>query len=141
VHSKGQNHILEIQSSAAEVSGVQSAIQKEMERFGYDGDTCFAVRLAVEESVVNAVRHGNKFDPALHVEVEFHVTDNEVRIRVRDQGCGFNPADVPDPTREENLAKPHGRGIMLMRAYMDEVTYSACGCEVTLVKRRKKSKS
>ena len=112
-----------------------------MERFGYDEDACFAVKLAVEESVVNAMRHGNKFDARLRVQVQFQVNDREVRIRVRDEGRGFDPEKVPDPTRDENLAKPHGRGIMLMRAYMDEVTYTACGTEVILVKRKKKVNS
>lgn len=137
MHSKSPNHVIEIPSSAGEVHRVQCAVQEEMKRFGYDDDTCFAVKLAIEESVVNAMRHGNKFDPRLKVKVRYEVTDREVRIHVHDEGRGFDPAKVPDPTREENLAKPHGRGIMLMRAYMDEVAYTESGTEVILVKRRK----
>lgn len=141
MHSEGQSHVIEIPSSAGEVHRIQCALEREMERFGYDEDACFAVKLAVEESVVNAMRHGNKFDARLRVQVQFQVNDREVRIRVRDEGRGFDPEKVPDPTRDENLAKPHGRGIMLMRAYMDEVTYTACGTEVILVKRKKKVNS
>ena len=58
-------------------------------------------------------------------------------IKIKDEGEGFNPDNVPDPTTKENLAKPCGRGIMLMRVYMDEVTYSDCGTEVTLMKTKK----
>jgi serine/threonine-protein kinase RsbW len=123
-------------STVDEIQSVQSALHEEMARLGYGADACFAVRLAVEEAVVNAVKHGHKFNPDLVVRVEYEVDARRVCIRVKDQGRGFKPEEVPDPTSDENLAKPTGRGILLMRAYMDEVAYSACGTEVTMVKKK-----
>ena len=123
-------------STVNEIQAVQSAVHREMERLGYSSDACFAVRLAVEEALINAVKHGHKFNPDLVVRIEYEVDGRRVCIRVKDQGRGFRPEEVPDPTSDENLTKPTGRGILLMRAYMDEVAYSACGTEVTMIKKK-----
>jgi serine/threonine-protein kinase RsbW len=103
---------------------------------GYDEDHRFAVRLAFEEAMVNAMKHGNKMDRSLSVTLSYRVSPERVEIRVADEGRGFNPGSVPDPTADENLNKPCGRGIMLMRCYMDEVAYSSSGREVRMVKYR-----
>ncbi len=103
---------------------------------GYDEDHRFAVRLAFEEAMVNAMKHGNKMDPSRSVTLSYRVSPERVEIRVADEGPGFNPGSVPDPTADENLNKPCGRGIMLMRCYMDEVAYSTSGKEVRMVKYR-----
>jgi serine/threonine-protein kinase RsbW len=103
---------------------------------GYDEDHRFAVRLAFEEAMVNAMKHGNKMDPSRSVTLSYRVSPERVEIRVADEGPGFNPGSVPDPTADENLNKPCGRGIMLMRCYMDEVAYSSSGKEVRMVKYR-----
>lgn len=103
---------------------------------GYDDDQVFAVRLAFEEALVNAMKHGNGFDPNLSVHVAYRVTPERVEIRVADEGGGFTPGTVPDPTQDENLERPCGRGIMLMRCYMDEVSFSPRGNEVSMVKHR-----
>jgi len=103
---------------------------------GYDDDQVFAVRLALEEAIVNAMKHGNGFDPNLSVHVGYRVTPERVEIRVADEGGGFDPGDVPDPTKDEYLERPCGRGIMLMRCYMDEVSFSPRGNEVVMVKHR-----
>lgn len=137
LHTEGPRHALEIRSSVDEVRRVQEAVRKEMDRLGYDADACFAVKLALEESLVNAMKHGNRFDASHSVHIRYSADDKQVWISVKDDGRGFDPASVPDPTTVENLAKPHGRGIMLMRAYMDDVTYSACGSEVIMVKRKR----
>jgi len=102
----------------------------------YDEDHLFAVRLALEEALVNAMKHGNGFDPNLSVYVWYRATPERVEIRVADEGRGFDPGGVPDPTADENLERPCGRGIMLMRCYMDEVTFSREGNEVSMVKHR-----
>ena len=119
-----------------EVRNVQGAVLGEMRRFDYSDDACFAVKLALEESIINAIRHGNKFDRQRLVRISFEVDSRHVSITIQDEGRGFDPQEVPDPTCDENLSKPNGRGIMLMRAYMDEVTYSKCGTKVTMVKVR-----
>ena len=103
---------------------------------GYDDDQLFAVRLALEEALVNAMKHGNRLDPDLSVRVAYLATAERVEIRVADQGPGFKPDRVPDPTADENLERPCGRGIMLMRCYMDEVAFSESGNEVAMVKYR-----
>lgn len=133
----GEPQVIEIRSSVDEIHRVQSAVSEQMTHHGFDADACFAVKLALEEAVVNAMKHGNKFESERTVRVWFRISDHEIDIRVKDEGVGFNPCCVPDPTADENLCKPNGRGIMLMRAYMDDVQYSACGTEVTMVKRKK----
>ena len=134
---EGRRQVMEIPSSVGAIHRVQTAVHEVMKRFGYDDDACFAVKLAIEESIVNAMKHGNKFDPERSVHVRYDVDDRQVRVCIKDEGRGFDPRTVPDPTREENLTKPHGRGIMLMRAYMDTVAYSDCGTEVTMIKRKR----
>ena len=106
----------------------------ELEQYGYDDVAAFAVKLALEESLNNAIKHGNGLDAGKTVEINYEIDPRCVRITVVDQGGGFDPAGVPDPTADENLEKPCGRGIMLMRAYMDEVCYSSCGNQVRMVK-------
>jgi serine/threonine-protein kinase RsbW len=103
---------------------------------GYGEDHCFAVRLAFEEALINAMKHGNRMDPSRQVRLAYRISPERVEIRVADDGAGFHPECVPDPTVDENLQRPCGRGIMLMRSYMDEVTYSADGTEVRMVKHR-----
>ena len=103
---------------------------------GYGEDVCFAIRLAVEEALINAIKHGNRGDASKKVTVVADVGPDVTRIMVADEGHGFAPAAVPDPTLDENLERPSGRGIMLMRAYMDEVTYNPQGNAVTMIKRR-----
>jgi serine/threonine-protein kinase RsbW len=137
LHTEGHCQEITIESSAEQVHGIQRAVHDAMARCGFDDDECFAVKLAVEESVINAMKHGNKFQKERKVRVCFEVDAEKVVIKVKDEGVGFNPETVPDPTCDENLAKPNGRGIMLMRAYMDDIRYSECGTEVTMLKRRK----
>ncbi|MBN2584383.1 MAG: ATP-binding protein [Planctomycetes bacterium] len=128
---------LRIPSEVDEIRVVQDAIMDRMHEAGFNGDSCFAVKLALEESLINAVKHGNHFDPKRSVFVRYEISPDCVRISVKDEGPGFDPEQVPDPTATENLTKPSGRGIMLMRAYMDEVSYSDGGRNVTLVKKRR----
>ncbi len=103
---------------------------------GYGEDVCFAIRLAVEEALINAIKHGNKYDRQKTVTVSTDVAGDKTAITIADEGKGFDPSAVPDPTDDENLEKPCGRGIMLMRAYMDEVAYNQRGNEVRLVKHK-----
>ena len=104
-------------------------------------DVLFAIRLALEEALSNAIKHGNRLDPNKTVTVKFSVTPDELRIVITDQGPGFNPLVVPDPTTDDHLEQPNGRGIMLMRAYMDQVEYNSRGNEVRMVKRIRPSAS
>ncbi|MBC23561.1 MAG: anti-sigma regulatory factor [Phycisphaerae bacterium] len=90
---------------------------------GYSEACVFGIRLAFEEGLVNAFRHGNENDPDKPVRITYSIDSTEVHLQLEDQGAGFDPESVPDPTREENLEIPSGRGIMLMRAYMSEVVF------------------
>jgi len=105
-------------------------------RHHYSEVSSFAVRLAVEEAVTNAIKHGNRLDPAKTITIDLDVDGRQVAISVTDQGGGFDPSGVPDPTTDENIEKPSGRGIMLMRAYMDRVEYSPVGNQVRMLKRK-----
>lgn len=105
---------------------------------GFDDEACHYMSVAVRESVVNAIKHGNKLDEARRVAIEFLLGDKVVEIHVQDQGEGFDPKSVPDPVAEENLLKAYGRGIFFMRSFMDEVRFAfpdGGGTRVTMVKR------
>lgn len=103
---------------------------------GYGKVSTFSIRLALEEGLSNAIRHGNGCDPTRTVEVTYDIDDERAAITIRDQGGGFDPSAVPDPTTGENLEKPTGRGIMLMRAYADELRFTENGAKVHIVKRK-----
>ena len=105
-------------------------------RFGYEEADTFAIKLALEEGLVNAIKHGNKYDKAKTVRVVSEINENEASFTITDEGPGFQINEVPDPTADENLERPCGRGLMLIRAFMDEVSYNDTGNQVRLVKRR-----
>lgn len=113
---------------------VERAIVEEVNAAGFGDKQMFAIRLALAEVLANAVRHGNRLNPAKSVTVVWEVTPQRFTISVEDQGTGFNPDDVPDPTLEENLLRPCGRGVMLIRAYLTEVRYENGGRRVVLIK-------
>jgi serine/threonine-protein kinase RsbW len=115
----------------------EEQIVSQMINHGYDRDTIFALRLALEEAITNAIRHGNRNDPTKHIHLRYHVNPDRVVVMVRDEGRGFRRKAVPDPTADENLQRAGGRGIMLMRCYMTKVRYNRAGNEVWLLKKRK----
>jgi serine/threonine-protein kinase RsbW len=96
----------------------------------------FSVHLAMEEALVNAIYHGNRLDAAKQVWVTCRVSPDRVRIEITDEGCGFNPGELPDPTCPELVHAAGGRGVMLMKAFMSRVEYSAPGNHVILEKDR-----
>jgi serine/threonine-protein kinase RsbW len=108
----------------------------------FDDDAMTWMEVAVRESVINAIKHGNRHDPTKQVTVEFttqpHADPTELVIAVRDQGAGFDPEELPDPLAPENLLKSSGRGIFFMRSFMDDVSLSRVpegGMEVRMVKK------
>jgi len=108
---------------------------------GLDEDSSHWVSVAIRESVINAIKHGNRNDASKHVFVEFETANTsvpELTIRVRDQGEGFDPETVADPLAPENLLKSSGRGIFLIRNFMDDVQLQRApqgGMEIRMVKR------
>jgi serine/threonine-protein kinase RsbW len=103
---------------------------------GFPEASQFALRLALEEAVRNALVHGHRDIPDEPVELSWSISGDEVRISVADRGPGFDPGALPDPTSDENLMKPTGRGVMLMRAYMTTVEFNDAGNRVTMVYQR-----
>jgi serine/threonine-protein kinase RsbW len=99
----------------------EATIFEGLKEGGFDEGEIFAIRLAMEEAVANGFRHGNEGDPRKSVTVTFGIDDSGISLAVEDQGTGFDPTAVPDPTEDANLEIPSGRGLMLMRAYMTEV--------------------
>ena len=107
---------------------------------GLDDDQLYEVSVAVREGVVNAIKHGNKYDLAKRVVVEFSVEPSDhMTVSVKDQGIGFDPEEIPDPLAPENIMKGSGRGILFMRNYMDDVSLSRHpegGMQIWMKKRR-----
>jgi serine/threonine-protein kinase RsbW len=118
---------------------VQAEILREVERHGFNHNSLFATRLALEEALVNAIKHGNQLDSKKTVIVEARVTRDRVEIQIEDQGPGFDRSCVPDPTAEENLCKCSGRGILLIEAYMNKVSWSRGGRRVRMVRLNEES--
>lgn len=123
---------LVLPSRREDVEAALQQVMRQVESCGMTRAECFAVRLALEEALSNAVRHGNRNDPCKCITLSYRVTPECVEIEVEDQGPGFVPEAVPDPTLDENIIIPSGRGLMLMRAYMSEVRYNDRGNRVYL---------
>jgi serine/threonine-protein kinase RsbW len=107
---------------------------------GFDEEATHYMSVAVRESVVNAIKHGNRGEEGRRVGIAFALEADSLEVSVRDEGRGFDPDAVPNPTSAENLLKVDGRGIFFMRSFMDEVSYSfppGGGTVVTMVKRKR----
>jgi len=111
---------------------VESFIDNAKEKFNLDDDIYGNIMVAVTESVNNAIRHGNKSDKKKNVHLTLSLNDNLIRFIVKDEGIGFDYHNLPDPTAPENIDKPSGRGIFLMKHLSDEVTFKNEGSEVEL---------
>jgi serine/threonine-protein kinase RsbW len=103
---------------------------------GWENKLVFGIHLSMEEALVNAVKHGNKYNPAKKVHVRVGISSNLFRSEITDEGEGFDPAKLPDPTDPDYLDKPDGRGVMLMRNFMTRVVYNDRGNAVLMEKVR-----
>jgi serine/threonine-protein kinase RsbW len=140
--TSGNTVRIDFHSSLGMLDFVQMVSDHIARAVGLDDDSIHWVSLAVRESVINAIKHGNCSDVRKRVHVEFSsLQDNGgpgLAVSVRDEGCGFDPAIIADPLASENLLKTNGRGIFLMRSFMDEMTFTRVkegGMEVRMVKR------
>ncbi|MGA2903276.1 MAG: ATP-binding protein [Candidatus Korobacteraceae bacterium] len=126
-----------MESTLDSVNKAEEMADQMAARAGLDEDMRSGISMAVREAMINAVLHGNAYDPAKRVNLSFEQNDQELIVTVTDEGKGFVPEDVPDPLAPENLLKQSGRGIFLMRAFMDEVRFRKLnpGTEITLIKR------
>jgi serine/threonine-protein kinase RsbW len=125
---------LVIPSKLTAVPGVLQTIIDQAQTMGYGKDEVFAIRLALDEAVSNAIRHGNKNDSSKTVTIEYTIDDQAVHISVIDDGCGFCRDSLPDPTLEENLTSPNGRGVMLIESYMSDVSFNEKGNCICMTK-------
>ena len=128
---------LVISSEVRLVDVVHAASETMAGLAGFDEDDALNVGIAVREAVINAIVHGNKMDPSRKVEVSLESRPRSIRARVRDQGAGFDSGATPDPTLGDNLMRTSGRGILVMRAFVDSVDFKfreGRGTEVTLKK-------
>jgi len=128
---------LTIASTLQAAKQPEQVIIERLRACGFGKEATFAVKLALEEALTNAVKHGNRNDPEKRVTVRFSIDEGKSVIFVRDEGPGFEPQRVPDPTEPGRLSIPSGRGIMLIRAYMDEVRFGMNGREVCLIKHNR----
>lgn len=129
---------LVIPSEIKLVDLVHQASERVAELAGFEEDDALNVGLAVREAAINAIVHGNHSDLRREVRVTLFSAPGLVQVRVSDQGQGFVPESMPDPTAGENLLRTSGRGLLLMRAFVDEVRFRSRargGTEVTLIKR------
>ena len=125
-----------VQSQPMALDGVYKQILSKLKKNNYSDDDVFAVHLAFEEAFLNAVKHGNKMNPAKTVTVEYTVNAEKTTIAITDEGKGFDPCGVPDPRIGENLYQPDGRGLLLINAYMDVVEYNDRGNRVYMARFR-----
>ncbi|MFN4261887.1 MAG: ATP-binding protein [Gemmataceae bacterium] len=123
-----------IPSDPNEARRVQSDIERALQATKFSERDIFGIKLALEEALVNAIKHGNRMDQGKKVHISYCIDAERFEIHITDEGPGFNPNDVPDPTAIENLERPCGRGLMLMRHYMTEVSYHGCGNSVSMTK-------
>lgn len=113
----------------------------QLEQHSWTSEDIFSVHLAFDEALVNAMKHGNRFDPAKNVHIDCALSRDRVRIEIADEGPGFNPEAVPDCRCEERLEVPNGRGLFLMRSFMCRVEYLERGNRVLLEKNRVRAPS
>jgi len=133
--------VMVIPSDPTEARRVQDDIEAELKRNRFEDREIFCIRLALEEGLVNAIKHGNQLDRSKQVHIAYRICPERFDVRISDEGPGFDPEDVPDPMAVENLERPCGRGLLLMRHYMTEVMFHPPGNRLTMCKIRHAPKS
>ncbi len=121
-----------INSEFEQAVAIRDAFLEAVQAAGYDDSARFGVQLAFDEAIANAIIHGNGRNPEAHIDITYLVNDDGLYLSIQDEGPGFEPDDVDDPTRDENLEIPAGRGLFLMRAYMTSIEYNAKGNAVVM---------
>ena len=129
-------HSIELPSERGASRLIMEQLLEQLGIHGWSPSDIFAIHLAAEEAIVNAIVHGNKLDPSKVVRVACVVSPTLARIEVTDEGSGFDPASVPDCRLEDRLEAPNGRGVMLMRTFRTRIEYSPRGNRVLMEKQR-----
>ncbi len=129
---------LVIPSDLNEARHLQETIETHLQRCHFEDKEIFGIRLALEEAIVNAIKHGNQMNKDKKIHVRFRVQADRFDVGVADEGPGYDPGDVPDPLADENIERPCGRGLFLMQHYMTEVVIHPPGNCLTMTKVRAK---
>jgi len=132
---------LKLPTDPTRIVSVQTRVDDMMVEHKYGKRDRFAVRLSLEEALINAMKHGNSFDAQKTVRLQCVVTPVRLVVEVEDEGLGFNPSEVPDPTTPKGVGRFHGRGLYLMRNYMTRVLHSNGGRLVVMEKVRSSKKA
>ncbi|HEV2645003.1 MAG TPA: ATP-binding protein [Acidobacteriaceae bacterium] len=129
---------LTLASTIESVNTVEHTAEDFAARAGFDSDTVPNIAMAVREAAVNAILHGNAYDISKRITASFEANSDALVVRISDQGPGLDPGTIPDPLAPENILRGSGRGIFLIRAFMDEVHFRQLhpGTELTLIKHR-----
>lgn len=128
---------MQVANQREQIERAERTIMDALQRRNFPEASVFALRLALEEGLVNAFRHGHKnLPPGTPIDLRYAVDDDTMTIDIIDQGPGFDPGAVRDPTLDENLELPSGRGLLLMRAYMAKVEYLGRGNHLHMVYER-----
>jgi serine/threonine-protein kinase RsbW len=126
-----------LESTLDSVDKAEAIVMREAAKLGFEEDDQHQIGMAVRECMVNAVVHGNRYNKNKHVHLEVALADGQLSITIGDEGQGFDAASLPDPTAPENLLRQSGRGLLLVRAFMDHFDLHARpggGTEVVLAK-------
>lgn len=127
---------IQIPSNTTKGLEVQEQIIALMEKHEYSMRDVFAMRLSLEEAITNAIKHGNQDDESRLVTIHARVGDKGLHIEIADEGDGFDPDEVPDPTADDFIHRANGRGLMLMRAYLNHVSYTDGGRRIVMERER-----
>lgn len=129
-------HQESIPSDLTVARGILVRIESALHEHQFSDKEIFDIKLATEEALVNAIKHGNQLDENKKVHIHYEIHLDRFDIRISDEGSGFDPSDLPDPTDPENLERPCGRGVFLIRHYMNRVSFSNNGTTIVMVKWR-----
>lgn len=131
---KAKKETIEVPSEIIYIRKVSSEILSKLKPYGIDEDKLFDIRLCAEEAVRNAIVHGNRSKKELRVRVHYWVEDGRFNMDVEDEGAGFDPGRVPDPTKNDNIMKGSGRGVYLIKRLMDRADFNEKGNKLSMEK-------
>ncbi len=127
-----------LESMPSSITKVCKQILSELKANDFSQEDAFAVHLALQEAFLNALKHGNKMDAGKQVKIDYVLDSDRIEISMTDEGNGFDPGSIPDPRVGQNLYKTEGRGLLLIRSYMDVVRFSERGNCVHMVRYKEK---
>jgi len=130
--SKSKGFELSIRSTPDNIRLIEPFVREVQQMFMFNEDVFFNVLLVLTEAVNNSILHGNGADPKKYVTITLRPTKGALRFEVCDEGQGFDPSTIPDPTKPDRLQDPNGRGVFLMRQLSDKLNYSKCGRRVKI---------